>query len=207
MRTLIVVPMKDPADAKTRLDGSLTARKRARLAQLMFRRTLRLLSPIAAKMGAELATVTQSDCIKAEAAEVGVTAIQDADEGSLNAAAHKAHDWARTAGFARMCLIPADLAVPDAGDIETVLATAADVVICPSGDNGTNALALPTDVPFAFQYGPRSCALHCAAARALDLSVQVLPLTSLSFDIDRSEDLSRALRIVPDLAHAMEARP
>ena len=172
----------------------------------MFRRTLRLLSPIAADMGAELATVTPSDCIRAEAADAGVATIQDSEDGTLNAAAHKALKWAHGAGFTRICLIPADLAVPDAGDIETVLAAKADVVICPSGDNGTNALALPTDVAFAFQYGPRSCARHSAAARALNLSVQVLPLTSLSFDIDTCDDLSRALRVVPDLAHAMEAR-
>ncbi|MEL6551328.1 MAG: 2-phospho-L-lactate guanylyltransferase [Pseudomonadota bacterium] len=202
-KTLIAVPMKDPVEAKTRLAGSLGDAQRARLAEALFARTLAFLRPVVMAHGAELVVVTRSRRIRALADAAAVNVIEEGAVATLSGAATAAGAWAAARGFDRICLIPADLAAPLESDVARLLYARAEVVICPSEDGGTNALAVSPPDALAFHYGPGSAEAHESEAAQRGLSRAVLPLRSLSFDIDTSEGLARARAIVPALEAAL----
>ncbi|MEM9969781.1 MAG: 2-phospho-L-lactate guanylyltransferase [Pseudomonadota bacterium] len=197
-KTVIVVPMKDPAASKTRLAGALDGPARARLASLLFSRTLDFLAEVACETGAACAVVTSSDTAKGMAEAAGFTVIDEPANSTLNGAARRAARWAEGQGYARLCLIPADLAAPRRADVLALLASEADVTVCPSADRGTNALLLAPPTAIKFHFGPRSAARHMKAAQGLD--ARLMPLDSLSFDIDTTDCLARAQRLVPELS-------
>jgi 2-phospho-L-lactate guanylyltransferase len=55
--------------------------------------------------------------------------------------------------------------------------------------NGTNVMALPTDVGFQFSYGPGSFARHRAEAQRLGLPTRVLDRPDLAYDVDEPGDV------------------
>lgn len=202
MKTLIVVPMKDPASAKTRLAGDLGAAARKRLVRLLYTRTLDLLAPVAQASGADLAVITRSPQVAALAQAGGVRVMDEPRRSDLNTALKHAAQLALGQGYDRLCVIPADLAAPAPSDLLHLLDSRASVTICPSADQGTNALLLSPPDAIGFRYGPRSALLHRQEAQARGLTTCLLPLDSLSFDIDTSTCLTRAIRAVPDIARA-----
>jgi 2-phospho-L-lactate guanylyltransferase len=202
-KTLIVVPMKDPAGAKTRLSDQLSSRQRSALARLLFKRTLTLLRDVAQPSGHDLAVVTASAETAAMARTHGFAVIADPAGGDLCGAVDQAANWAEQNGYDRLCIIPADLAAPDAKELQRLLDSAAPVVVCPSTDRGTNALLVAPPRAIPFRYGPASALRHMAEARARGLDAVLMPLPSLSFDIDTSACLTRALRADPALSDAV----
>lgn len=194
-RTLILVPMKDPARAKTRLADRLAPADRACLAALLFRRTLDLLEPLAGDLDARVAVVTGGAEAAATARARAIPVVAEPPRATLNTALAAGAAWAAEQGHARLCVIPADLAAPDPTDVAAFLASEAAVTVCPSADQGTNALLLDPPGTLDFRYGPRSAARHMAQARARGLSARLLPFESLSFDIDTGACLDRALGV------------
>ncbi len=59
--------------------------------------------------------------------------------------------------------------------------------------DGTNVVALPTDLAFQFAYGPGSFRRHLAAAIAARHSVRVRRDPLLAADIDTPDDLAHPL--------------
>ena len=203
--TLIVVPMKDPRHAKSRLRGVLDGTERARLALQLFERTLRLLTAMRrddAEPAFDIAVVTASREIAARAEAHNVRAIAEQDGAGLSAAVDHAAAVARDAGYGRICVLPADLATPDPDDIRRLLAQVlgeTGLALCPSRDFGTNALlAAPPDA-IEFAYGHRSFHAHCERAEAKGMTPIVLPLESLRWDIDGPGDVAELLDIAPGM--------
>ncbi|MEM8741135.1 MAG: 2-phospho-L-lactate guanylyltransferase [Pseudomonadota bacterium] len=199
-RTLITVPMKAVGGAKTRLSDHLSDVQRDRLVRLLYRRTLDFLQPFGRTGSTDLAVVTASAEAAALAAAHGFAVIDEPENAGLSGAAERAAAWAVAAGYDRLCILPADLAAPLAGDLEQVLASRADMVLCPSTDRGTNALLLSPPDAIRFRYGPLSALRHLDEAAARGLHAMVMPLESLSFDIDTAPCLTRAMAQVPALA-------
>ena len=197
MNTLITVPMKDPALAKTRLATTLSPSARHKLARLLYRRTLELLQNVAATAGADLAVVTQAAETLALAQEFGAYPIVEPSPPDLCESVYAASQWAIGRGYTRLCVIPADLVAPAQDELLDFLQSPAQVTICPSADQGTNALLLSPPDAIDFRYGPASALAHFAAAEAAGLAPRWMPLASLQFDLDHCEDLSRALVQVP----------
>lgn len=202
--TLIVVPMKDPARAKTRLRGVLGPRETARLARHLFDRTLGLLLDLRAADPMpvfDLAVVTGHGGIAQVATDLGLLVIEERADATLSQAIDDAARAAVSAGYRRLCILPADLAVPDPADVRRLVThplPARGLALCPSNDYGTNALiAAPPDV-IAFAYGPKSFHAHRAAAEARGLTPEVLPLESLRWDIDSSADLAELRQVAPE---------
>lgn len=203
--TLIVVPMKDPAFSKTRLRATLNDTERARLARLLYRRTLDMLCAAQQNCGFDLAVVTASDEAAYLAKQRQVAVIDETGPEDLSKAVGQAAVWACAQGYARMGIIPADLAAPDQADLARLLSSKATVSVSPSVDLGTNALLVsPPDV-IGFHYGPGSARKHLRAGGAAGVDAVLMPLESLRFDIDTSDGLSRALETCPDLSDALGA--
>ena len=199
-KTLIAVPMKDPSASKTRLSGTLSDDERERLACLMYQRTLSFLAPIGARTGAGLAVVTQSPIAAKLADAAGFAVIHEPSDSFLSNAASIASSWAIESGYQRLCIIHADLAAPLQEDIFELLNCEADVAICPSLDQGTNVLLVSPPDAINFCYGRDSALRHMEEAEKRKLKVLWMSLDSLSFDIDTSECLSRAVNQVPEFA-------
>lgn len=202
---LVVIPMKDPAAAKTRLGPALAAAARADVAVELFRAVLRMLQalqPLSAR-GFAIATVTRSARIEALAREAGIAVIAEPEPPSLPAAAAAAAREAAARGHRAICLLPGDLAAPAPADLLRVLdhpigpGTAQDAVICPSADGGTNAFLLPLPCPVRFAYGPHSFEAHLRGVRRAGLRPLALPLESLRHDVDRLEHLAALTRFRP----------
>ncbi|SFR12405.1 2-phospho-L-lactate guanylyltransferase [Poseidonocella sedimentorum] len=198
--TLVIVPVKDPAQAKTRLSPVLAPPRRAEIARVLLGRSLSLLSELRAELGFGLAVVTPSAEIASKARKAGALALPDPGRG-LNAALDAAARHAADEGYAQICVLPADLAAPRAEDIRRIIAfprSPRSVLICPAKDGGTNALRLAPGA-IAFHYGPRSAERHALAAQSAGLTPVILPLASLAEDVDTVRDLTRAAHLAPEL--------
>jgi 2-phospho-L-lactate guanylyltransferase len=130
----------------------------------------------------------------------------------LNPALTQAAHFAGDRGATGVLVLPADLPLLTAHDLETMLTYIAPhpqpfsprgrgvggegqprVVIAPCRrETGTNALLVrPTDlIPLAF--GPDSFAAHCAAARAAGVEPVVYRSNTIALDLDTPEDWEMA---------------
>jgi len=205
-KVLIVVPMKDPSAAKTRLSGVVSVANRRMLAKALFSRTLELLGSIKAADSETLvdfAVITRSEEIEREAARKGAIVIKETSSNDLCAALRTAAVWAQAHKYHAICILPADLIAPDPTEIQALIDRAGSdpcVIISPSDDYGTNALLVspPTAIPFC--YGERSSSKHYQAAEERGIQPFVMPLASLRYDLDVSSDLDYLVQIKPELA-------
>ncbi|VAW00094.1 hypothetical protein MNBD_ALPHA07-1934 [hydrothermal vent metagenome] len=187
---LFVIPMKDPTKGKSRLSLVLPAAARARLAMALFRQVLRFLNDH--QPGHDVLVVTGSDAVAKTASEFGAQILNETATG-LNKAVAQAAIWAKP-NYKSICILPADLADPEAADLAQLLhfpRNERSITIAPSHDGGTNCLiASPPDV-IAFRYGPGSSLAHQLEAEKCGAACTIAPLSSFAYDIDTSTDLQR----------------
>lgn len=194
-RTLLLVPMKDPEKSKTRLRDSLNLKDRAYLAKSLFKRTLQILKIVAnnnASLRLDLAVISASPEIIDLSKSNKLLSILETGTQSLKNATEIAKVWATNKGYRSICILPADLANPDPEEIISFLKEANGnrfVTLSPSADLGTNALHISLPTNFNFRYGKKSFLRHIKAAEKLGVRPKILPLPSLKYDIDTSNDL------------------
>nr|WP_321457565.1 2-phospho-L-lactate guanylyltransferase [uncultured Cohaesibacter sp.] len=199
-RMLVLIPMKDPAAAKSRLAPALSEAERSQLALLLFKTVVRRIQQ--AVMGLkqsgsgqgriDVAVVSNSAEIVALAAELQIGHINEQDNAGLNSAVSEAAKTACDLGYDRLCILPGDLADPSREDIARLLSYPVDgqtVALCPSQDLGTNALVVPLPCPVAFSFGPDSFTRHFSRAADAGMMPVILPLKSLRRDVDTLADL------------------
>jgi 2-phospho-L-lactate guanylyltransferase (CobY/MobA/RfbA family) len=91
-------------------------------------------------------------------------------------------------------VLPIDLPLATPAELGKVAFAAGEVVIVPDeARTGTNVLRLgPNAFPrFRFSFGLRSCAAHCAEARAGGFEAVTVEAPSLAFDVDRPDQYRR----------------
>lgn len=189
----VVIPMKDPGEAKTRLGDTLPAKTRAALTRTLFRQTLRVLKTLDQDL--HVVVVTNSDEIRHICLPFRVQVLADPG-GGLNEAVKAGADYAAHHRFSSVCILPGDLADPVPEDLSALFALPRQInsaIIAPAHDGGTNALLVTPPDALPFAYGPDSCAAHQANAEEAGLSCLVMPLPSLLYDVDRSSDLGARL--------------
>jgi 2-phospho-L-lactate guanylyltransferase len=146
---------------------------------------------------AATAVVSPDAEVLAFAERLGAQAIREPSRPrGLNAALAFASDVLCGQGAAGLLVLPVDVPLASAADIEAILNHMdgnPSIVLCPSRSGGTNALALRPPGIIPFRFGPRSSAAHQREARARGLPLAVLPLPSLTLDIDRPQDLAAIL--------------
>ncbi|MEM6711164.1 MAG: 2-phospho-L-lactate guanylyltransferase [Pseudomonadota bacterium] len=193
MTLCVVIPMKDPGEAKTRLGDTLPTKARAALARALFRQTLKTLKDVDADL--HIAVVTRSPAIREICYPFRAALIDDPGTG-LNDAARAGADYAAHHRFQSVCILPGDLADPSREDLTALFALPrphGSVTIVPSHDGGTNALIVSPPDAIQFAYGEGSSRAHQRAAEHAGLACVVKPLESLLFDVDTSSDLGSRL--------------
>lgn len=174
-----LIPVKELSQAKVRLAPALDAAGRRELTVAMLRDVLA--AALACPVLDKVAVVTRDADVLTLAKDAGAEGLPE--PGGLNEALTSAGETLAQRGVDRLLVLAADLPLVATDDIATVAQADADVVIVPSMDGGTNALALPPS-GIAFRFGPDSARRHLAAAAVADLRSLTLDLPAISFDVD-----------------------
>ncbi|MEM6381825.1 MAG: 2-phospho-L-lactate guanylyltransferase [Pseudomonadota bacterium] len=193
MNICVIIPMKDPSEAKSRLENRLPHAARAALARTLFRNLLSVLGKIAAQP--TILVVSSSPAIRAICSSADVACIDD-PSGDLNAAVTAGARHAADLGHRSVCVLPGDLADPSIADLDALFALPRNfesVIVSPAHDGGTNALIVTPPTGLAFAYGPQSSLEHQRRAEASGMAVIVAPLDSLLYDVDTQADLGERL--------------
>ncbi|MEP7113803.1 MAG: 2-phospho-L-lactate guanylyltransferase [Ilumatobacteraceae bacterium] len=184
MNAVVLVPVKAFTDAKARLATVLGNEDRERLSRWMTARVL--------AAAGELPTYVACDDEKvaAWASEHGASILWHPGVG-LNAAVNNSVADLRNAGVTDVIVAHGDL--PRAHSLAAVAEPGMVTLVPDRRGDGTNVIAVPTDSPLLFAYGPGSFQRHLASAIAAGLSVRVRRDPLLALDIDTPSDLAHPL--------------
>lgn len=187
---MILIPVKNLANAKQRLAGVLEQETRTELAHAMLQDVAEAISNSALD---ETAIVTSDDFAAEVARSHGFQVIVDRANRSETDAIEMATQWCEERNVERTLVLPADIPLLEAADLETMYASAppAGTVLVPSGDRrGTNAALRRPAALFPLRFGNDSFVPHLAAAKATGKPCVVLDLHRIGLDIDTPEDLA-----------------
>ncbi len=198
MNVVALMPVKGFRNAKQRLSPLLSAPARELLAEAMFRDVLRQVR-LARGLGGTF-VVTGDDKVAAIALSAGAEVIREQSENGETGAVDFARAELKSAGCEAALILPGDLPLVRAADVEAILAqvpadaAAPFALLVPSHDRlGTNALLLaPPDV-IALRFGYDSFTFHTGQAEARGLAVRFFENERIALDIDEPHDLQRFL--------------
>jgi 2-phospho-L-lactate guanylyltransferase len=187
----LLIPIKDPAQAKTRLRELLSADERRRLAWAMFEDVCRA---VAASTRADRVVIVTSYARAVERARAsGWDVLIEESQTSESASV----DWAsrRLAGngFDLVMRLPADLPIVKASDIDELLAfdlARPGALVVPSREGtGTNAIIRTPPDLFPSRFGSDSLRLHKEEAASVGVSPLIIENSRIALDIDEPSDL------------------
>jgi 2-phospho-L-lactate guanylyltransferase len=181
----VLIPVKRLDGAKLRLSGPLDAEARRRLALAMLADVL----DAAAAWPLRL-LVTSDTEVAAAGREAGWSMVDDPGSG-LNAAVAAGTRRAVERGAEALLVLPFDVPLVVPGELRTLFAIDADVVVARSDDGGTTGLLRRPPGVIGPLFGPDSARRHVAAAGAAGLRVTETRLPGLVLDIDDLADLER----------------
>ena len=203
MNVSALVPVKAFRNAKQRLNPLLGAADRELLAEAMFRDVLRA---VTRARGLEATfVVTGNDKVAEIAAAMGAQVIREPVETGETGAVDFARLELKRAGCEAVLVLPGDMPLVRALDIEQVLtqvpdgATAPFALLVPSHDRlGTNALLLaPPDV-IKLRFGYDSFTYHLSQVAARGLPLRYFENEAIALDIDEPQDLRRFIAVGRD---------
>jgi 2-phospho-L-lactate guanylyltransferase len=190
---MILVPVKNLANAKQRLAQVLEQSARTELAQAMLQDVLEALAECAVD---EVSLVTSDPFALQLSNHYRFAVITDDSNLSETSAIEMATRACESRGIQTTLVIPADIPLIEAADIRTIYesAPANGTVLVPSTDQrGTNAVLRRPAALFPLRFGNDSFMPHLAAAIATRRSCVVLSLPRIALDIDTPEDLQQLM--------------
>ncbi len=184
VNAVVLVPVKAFTDAKARLATMLGDTDRERLARWTSARVL--------AAAGELPTYVACDdeAVAVWATGHGASVLWHPGVG-LNAAVNNSVAELRAAGVTDVVVAHGDLPRPHS--LATLAEPGTLTLVPDRRDDGTNVIAVPTDMPFEFAYGAGSFRRHRDAAIRAGLSVRVRRDPLLALDIDTPSDLAHPL--------------
>ncbi|MEK6299141.1 MAG: 2-phospho-L-lactate guanylyltransferase [Acidobacteriota bacterium] len=193
----LLIPVKDTANAKTRLAELLSQGERARLAWAMFEDVSRA---VCATTRADRVVLVSSfrpaiDRARSLGWEVLVEEAQQSESASI--------DWASSLlaqrGFDTVMRLPADIPRVEARDIDDLLSIELQTpgaVLVPSREGtGTNAIIRTPPQLFPSRFGPNSLVLHKEEAARVGVVCEVVNNERIALDIDEPGDLRLLLQL------------
>jgi len=189
---MILVPVKLLAHAKQRLASVLDQRSRTELAHAMLWDVLDALAAVENRP--PVAIVTSDPFALGLAREFGFEVVPDTTGQSETSAIEMATEVCAARGAQDTLVIPADIPLLQAREIEEILAAAPaeGSVLVPAADGrGTNAAWRRPAGLFPLRFGNDSFKPHLAAARATGKPCVVLSLPGVALDVDNPSDLAQ----------------
>lgn len=198
MNVAALMPVKGFRNAKQRLAPLLGSDAREVLAEAMFRDVLRQVRAARGLSGTFV--VTGDDRVASIASAAGAEVLREHAEEGETAAVDFARLEMKNAGCEAALILPGDMPLVRAADIEEVLAQVPDgaaspyALLVPSHDRkGTNALLLaPPDI-IKLRFGYDSFNFHMSQVTAQGLPMRFIENERIALDIDEPQDLERFL--------------
>jgi 2-phospho-L-lactate guanylyltransferase len=188
---MIVIPVKNLANAKQRLAPALEQEERAALATAMLKDVFEAVASWARRP--QVAVVTGDAEARSLARQCGFEILDDPEEAGESAAVERATQALEAQGMESLLVIPGDIPLVTAGELEAIYAAAplAGTVLVPSRDGrGTNAALRKPASLFPLRFGNDSFVPHRRAAEATGLPLVVLTLPGIALDVDTPPDLA-----------------
>ena len=185
---MILVPVKNLANAKQRLALVLEQSVRTELAQAMLHDVLEALSSY------EVSLVTSDPFALELALKYGFAVIRDDANLSETDAIAMATQVCESRGIQTTLVIPADIPLIEAEDVQAIYDSAPvrGSVLVPSRDKrGSNAVLRRPAALFPLRFGNDSFMPHLTAAITTNASCVVLSLPRIGLDIDTADDLEQ----------------
>jgi len=186
---MILVPIKNLANAKQRLSSILNPEERFALAQAMCEDVLEAVSRWPSRPA--VAVVTTDSYARDLAARFHFEVIADNNSGETSAI-EMATAVCRRCGAESTLVIPADIPMIDTSELQKIADSAPKggaVLVPDAAGRGTNAAWRSPGDLFPLQFGNDSFLPHLAAAKVTGLPCIVLELPGIARDVDRPEDL------------------
>ncbi len=188
---MILVPVKNLANAKQRLASLLEQSARTELAQAMLWDVMETLSASATD---DISLVTSDPFAIELAKNYRIEIIRDEANRSETDAIEMATCVCRARGITTTLVIPADVPLVAAAELRAIYANAPanGSVLVPAGDKrGTNAVLRRPAALFPLRFGNDSFLPHLNAANAADKPCVVLSFAGIALDIDTPDDLQQ----------------
>ena len=184
-----LVPIKRFEVAKTRLEGLLTRRECARLAEEMARDVLRALK--AAPDISGIAILSNEPRLGALAEAATARVYTEGDGEDYRVALSRVAAGLADHGARHLLVVPTDLPTLSSSDIQQLLQShPGGVTVCPAArDGGTNALLMSPPGVIPFLYGPESARRHLDAAAAAGIEARKARLPAFARDVDTPDDV------------------
>jgi 2-phospho-L-lactate/phosphoenolpyruvate guanylyltransferase len=204
---MILIPVKNLANAKQRLASILSQPVRTELAQAML---LDVLDAVAACPSCPAASLVTNDAFAIEAArQFGFEIIPDNANRSETDAVDMATRICQSRAIDYTLVIPGDIPLIRASELEAILANAPErgSVLVPAADGrGTNAVFRRPAGLFPLRFGNDSFKPHFTAARATGLTSMVISLPGIALDVDNPSDLRQLVEAPGDTRSQRLAR-
>jgi len=198
MRVAALIPVKGFSKAKQRLGGLLSRAGREVLAEAMFRDVLR--QAVGARGLEATFVVTGNKDVAAIASTGGAEVILEPTERGETGAVDFARSRLKNDGWEAVLIIPGDLPLVRAEDIEMILAQvpagakAPFALLIPSHDRlGTNGLLLAPPDLVQLRFGYDSFSFHMNQLSTHRLPARFYENERIALDIDEPKDLERFL--------------
>jgi 2-phospho-L-lactate guanylyltransferase len=203
---MILLPVKNLANAKQRLASVLDQTVRTQLAQAMLSDVV---EAIAAFAGDEVTLATSDPFATELAPRYGFEVIRDESNVGETDAIEMATRTCEARGVQSTLVIPGDIPLIEAADLQAIYDASPKVgsVLVPSTDKrGTNAVLRRPASLFPLRFGNDSFMPHLAAAIATNKSCVVLSLPRIGLDIDTPEDLHQLAQTLGEKRSQVLAR-
>lgn len=191
----LLIPIKDPSNAKTRLSELLSPDERQRLVWAMFEDVSRAVRSARAPDGVVIVTSYKPAIERARELEWDVLIEQSQLSESASI------DWASQVlaerGVDTVMRLPADLPLVRGDDIDALLSvrfhTPSSLMVPSRDGTGTNAIIRTPPALFPSRFGPNSLALHKAEASRVGVECIVVENPRIALDVDESADMELLL--------------
>ncbi len=203
MTTWALLPVRSLTGAKSRLAATLDASERAALARCLVQSVIEATKT--ARGIDAVAVVTGDAAARALAEANGCRWLPDDPALGLSGNVDATMALLAGEGAQTVVVVPADLPLLAAADLETLLAGhGSGITVVPAAaDGGTNALVMTPPAAAPCRFGPDSAQAHLQAALERGVAARLLALPGFARDLDTVDDV-RWLCAQPDGGTARE---
>jgi len=190
----LLIPIKDPTNAKSRLADLLSANERRRLAWAMFED---LIGAAGARNPDRVVLVSSYAPAIERARSLNWEVLIEESQVSESASVDWASRILSEQGFDTVMRLPADLPLVRGSDIDEILSIKLEspgALLVPSREGtGTNAIIRTPPALFPSRFGPNSLAMHKEEAARAGVECRVVNNERIALDIDEPSDVERLL--------------